>query len=54
MLITISRDRNESEEDFKKRIEMTSLTMENSHHFTEGYLSKELVAATFNIYEEEE
>ena len=54
MLITISRDRNESEEDFKKRIEITSLTMENQHHFTEGYLNKELVAATFTVYKEEE
>ena len=31
--IIIFRDKTESPEEFKKRIELTSLTIENQHHF---------------------
>ena len=53
MNIVIVRDKDESEEAFRKRIELTSLTMENQHHYTEGIgPGKELQEAVFCVYED--
>jgi len=53
MRITIVRDKNESLSGFIDRFEMTSLTMENEHHFEE-YKDKDgnLSHVIFDVYEE--